>query len=226
ICLLLLFSYVPASFNREKFAGQPFGAVLPSDDEGVVVVVIVAVVAVVTVGGGYSLPPVSRRWRRAHFESRLVRARSRRSLVAAARPRATQTHCEHIGHSVSTTVDCQSSIAGLNVPNVDVFHPCNLSITSIMETQTEMPGNTTMGSTLLDEELRRILLEREQECMRRKAANTTLPPEPYCRLTFDGWSCWPNTPAGSTAYTECPDFITGFDASRKYMLIVVAMQYS
>lgn len=40
----------------------------------------------------------------------------------------------------------------------------------------QMPGNTTVGSTLLDEELRRILLEREQECMKLKAMNTTLPP--------------------------------------------------
>jgi len=39
-----------------------------------------------------------------------------------------------------------------------------------------MPGNATVGSTLLDEELRRILLEREQECMKLKAANTTLLP--------------------------------------------------
>ncbi|XP_070160430.1 calcitonin receptor isoform X5 [Polyergus mexicanus] len=82
-----------------------------------------------------------------------------------------------------------------------------------MEIQTEMAGNTTVGSTLLDEELRRILLEREQECMKLKDANTTLPPEPYCRLTFDGWSCWPNTRAGSTVYAPCPNFITGFDTS-------------
>lgn len=40
----------------------------------------------------------------------------------------------------------------------------------------QMPGNTTAGSTLLDEELRRILLEREQECMKLKAMNTTPPP--------------------------------------------------
>ncbi|XP_029673781.1 calcitonin gene-related peptide type 1 receptor-like isoform X2 [Formica exsecta] len=82
-----------------------------------------------------------------------------------------------------------------------------------MEIQTEMAGNTTVGSTLLDEEFRRILLEREQECMKLKDANTTLPPEPYCRLTFDGWSCWPNTRAGSTVYAPCPNFITGFDTS-------------
>lgn len=43
--------------------------------------------------------------------------------------------------------------------------------------------------------------------------------EPYCRLTFDGWSCWPNTQAGSIAYAPCPNFITGFDTSRKYTLI-------
>ncbi|XP_025158206.1 calcitonin gene-related peptide type 1 receptor isoform X1 [Harpegnathos saltator] len=82
-----------------------------------------------------------------------------------------------------------------------------------METQSEMPGNTTVGSTLLDQELHRILMERREECWKLKDMNTTLPPEPYCPLTFDGWSCWPNTPAGSTVYTRCPNFITGFDAS-------------
>ncbi|CAL1673132.1 unnamed protein product [Lasius platythorax] len=88
-----------------------------------------------------------------------------------------------------------------------------------------MAGNTTVGSTLLDEEFRRILLEREQECMKLKDANTTPPTEPYCRLTFDGWSCWPNTRAGSTVYAPCPNFITGFDTSRKYTLIS-NMQFS
>ncbi|XP_012134500.2 diuretic hormone 31 Receptor isoform X5 [Megachile rotundata] len=84
-----------------------------------------------------------------------------------------------------------------------------------MDAQTEMPGNTTAGSTLLNDELRRILQEREQECLQLQAMNSTPPPEPYCRITFDGWSCWPNTPAGTTAYAPCPNFITGFDASFK-----------
>ncbi|KAL6419943.1 hypothetical protein ACFW04_011041 [Cataglyphis niger] len=39
---------------------------------------------------------------------------------------------------------------------------------------------------------------------------------PYCRLTFDGWSCWPNTQAGSIAYAPCPNFITGFDTSQEF----------
>ncbi|KAI5751135.1 hypothetical protein M8J77_004647 [Diaphorina citri] len=36
----------------------------------------------------------------------------------------------------------------------------------------------------------------------------------YCSGTFDGWACWPNTPAGSRAFVPCPYFITGFDPSR------------
>lgn len=76
-------SRVPSSESIERgFAGQPSrGCFVEGDGEGVAV----------AVNGGYSLPLLSRRWRRAHFESRLVRARSRRSLVAAARPRATRT---------------------------------------------------------------------------------------------------------------------------------------
>nr|XP_033334705.1 calcitonin gene-related peptide type 1 receptor-like isoform X4 [Megalopta genalis] len=78
-----------------------------------------------------------------------------------------------------------------------------------------MPSNTSVGSPLFDEDLRRILLEREQECLElmEQTKNSTPPPEPYCRITFDTWTCWPNTPAGTTAYAPCPNFLTGFDAS-------------
>ncbi|KAH8275457.1 hypothetical protein KR026_007683 [Drosophila bipectinata] len=37
---------------------------------------------------------------------------------------------------------------------------------------------------------------------------------PYCAGTFDGWLCWPDTAAGTSAYELCPDFITGFDPTR------------
>ncbi|KAL7737431.1 hypothetical protein ACLKA6_013032 [Drosophila palustris] len=36
----------------------------------------------------------------------------------------------------------------------------------------------------------------------------------HCAGTFDGWLCWPDTPAGTSAYELCPDFITGFDPTR------------
>ncbi|KAH8284670.1 hypothetical protein KR018_011172, partial [Drosophila ironensis] len=36
----------------------------------------------------------------------------------------------------------------------------------------------------------------------------------HCAGTFDGWLCWPDTAAGTSAYELCPDFITGFDPTR------------
>nr|XP_050866511.1 calcitonin gene-related peptide type 1 receptor-like isoform X1 [Vespula vulgaris]XP_050866512.1 calcitonin gene-related peptide type 1 receptor-like isoform X1 [Vespula vulgaris]XP_050866513.1 calcitonin gene-related peptide type 1 receptor-like isoform X1 [Vespula vulgaris]XP_050866514.1 calcitonin gene-related peptide type 1 receptor-like isoform X1 [Vespula vulgaris]XP_050866515.1 calcitonin gene-related peptide type 1 receptor-like isoform X1 [Vespula vulgaris] len=84
-----------------------------------------------------------------------------------------------------------------------------------MDAQTEMSMNATAGTILVDQEINRILFEREQECYEQQSVNTTSPPEPFCPTIFDGWSCWPDTPAGSTAYIPCPDFITGFDASLK-----------
>ncbi|XP_043268676.1 calcitonin gene-related peptide type 1 receptor isoform X2 [Venturia canescens] len=78
-----------------------------------------------------------------------------------------------------------------------------------------MPGQnaTTIGSNLQEEEHRRILFERQQECMEQLAQNATPPSELYCPGLFDGWSCWPDTPAGQKAYISCPYFITGFDTS-------------
>ncbi|XP_020710326.2 calcitonin gene-related peptide type 1 receptor-like isoform X2 [Athalia rosae] len=83
-----------------------------------------------------------------------------------------------------------------------------------MESPTEMPSNTTAGSTVQEEELRRILQERKQECLDRISSNATPPSELFCPAVFDGWSCWPSTPAGTTAFARCPDFLTGFDGTR------------
>uniref|UniRef100_W8AQB8 Calcitonin gene-related peptide type 1 receptor n=2 Tax=Ceratitis capitata TaxID=7213 RepID=W8AQB8_CERCA len=38
--------------------------------------------------------------------------------------------------------------------------------------------------------------------------------ESFCAGTFDGWLCWPDTAAGTSAYERCPKFITGFDPTR------------
>ncbi|XP_039753665.1 calcitonin gene-related peptide type 1 receptor [Pararge aegeria] len=43
------------------------------------------------------------------------------------------------------------------------------------------------------------------------AVNQSAPPDGvYCAGTFDTWRCWPHTPANSTAYAACPDFVPGF----------------
>ncbi|XP_033219249.1 calcitonin gene-related peptide type 1 receptor-like [Belonocnema kinseyi] len=81
-----------------------------------------------------------------------------------------------------------------------------------MERQTEMPANNTVASTFHEDDLQRILFERRQACDQELIYVTSLP-EPFCPGIFDGWSCWPPTPAGKTVYTSCPAFITGFDPS-------------
>lgn len=38
----------------------------------------------------------------------------------------------------------------------------------------------------------------------------------FCPGTWDGWLCWPDTPAGKSAYAPCPSFVTGFDPNSRY----------
>lgn len=33
----------------------------------------------------------------------------------------------------------------------------------------------------------------------------------YCPITFDGYKCWPETQASTTAVQHCPEFVIGFD---------------
>lgn len=40
----------------------------------------------------------------------------------------------------------------------------------------------------------------------------------YCKGTWDGWLCWPDTEAGKYSFVQCPDFIAGFDVARKYFI--------
>ncbi|XP_071546573.1 calcitonin gene-related peptide type 1 receptor-like [Panulirus ornatus] len=82
------------------------------------------------------------------------------------------------------------------------------------------PGNTSWEETGSAWEAsfhqRQEIARRQQEC---HALHATMPtPDPslgaYCPRTFDGWSCWNDTPAGTRAFVQCPDFITGFDPHR------------
>ncbi|XP_053609881.1 calcitonin gene-related peptide type 1 receptor isoform X1 [Plodia interpunctella] len=45
-----------------------------------------------------------------------------------------------------------------------------------------------------------------------EAANnrTVPPPGPHCPGVFDSWLCWPHTPANTTVFAYCPDFVPGF----------------
>ncbi|BES96555.1 receptor [Nesidiocoris tenuis] len=72
----------------------------------------------------------------------------------------------------------------------------------------EDSGNDTFADPLLES-----LRQRKLECL--SSFNNSDPvPGLFCEGVFDGWSCWPSTPAGSTAFAHCPHFITGFDPNR------------
>ncbi|XP_044592536.1 calcitonin gene-related peptide type 1 receptor-like isoform X2 [Cotesia glomerata] len=70
-----------------------------------------------------------------------------------------------------------------------------------------MPINSTTIFELEDTERRR------KKCEKLLANHPRLLPEPFCPGTFDGWLCWPNTPAGEQEILPCPGFVTGFDPS-------------
>ncbi|XP_031638128.1 calcitonin gene-related peptide type 1 receptor isoform X1 [Contarinia nasturtii] len=66
-----------------------------------------------------------------------------------------------------------------------------------------------------DEPNQEWLRQKELECDESlRKINTTFEAGKFCRGTFDGWLCWPDTPAGTSAQASCPDFKIGFDPSR------------
>lgn len=43
----------------------------------------------------------------------------------------------------------------------------------------------------------------------------------FCRGTFDGWLCWADTEAGVTVHQPCPEFISGFDPTSEFYLLIL-----
>ncbi|XP_064410865.1 calcitonin gene-related peptide type 1 receptor [Latimeria chalumnae] len=39
----------------------------------------------------------------------------------------------------------------------------------------------------------------------------------HCNRTWDGWLCWDDTPAGTYAFQDCPDYFQDFDTTEKAM---------
>lgn len=60
----------------------------------------------------------------------------------------------------------------------------------------------------------KLLAELQRQCMELMNSTSDTVEEPYCPGLFDGWACWPDTPAGEIAIQNCPSFITGFDTNR------------
>lgn len=47
----------------------------------------------------------------------------------------------------------------------------------------------------------------------------------YCNRTWDGWSCWDDTPAGVLAEQYCPDYFPDFDAAGRGFICILYFVY-
>ncbi|KAK3578750.1 hypothetical protein CHS0354_010134 [Potamilus streckersoni] len=57
----------------------------------------------------------------------------------------------------------------------------------------------------------KLLTEKREECMDNMANDPLTITGLYCNRTWDNLSCWPDTPANTTAVQLCPLYINGFN---------------
>ncbi|XP_019892613.1 calcitonin gene-related peptide type 1 receptor isoform X1 [Musca domestica] len=81
---------------------------------------------------------------------------------------------------------------------------------NLITTQTDAPSDATTPSSALQYSTALVLNASE------KGSTTTTPSTPggqlFCPLRFDGYLCWPRTPAGTVLSQYCPDFVEGFSS--------------
>uniref|UniRef100_A0A3B5KNX0 G-protein coupled receptors family 2 profile 1 domain-containing protein n=1 Tax=Xiphophorus couchianus TaxID=32473 RepID=A0A3B5KNX0_9TELE len=47
------------------------------------------------------------------------------------------------------------------------------------------------------------------------SVSITFPKTPYCSRNWDGWLCWDDTPAGTLASQNCPDYFSDLNPTGK-----------
>ncbi|CAO2602904.1 Calcitonin receptor [Lemmus lemmus] len=91
-----------------------------------------------------------------------------------------------------------------------------LNPTPVVQAPTNLSEPSPTNEAFLYTIGRKKLLEAQYRCYDRIQE---LPPYegegPYCNRTWDGWLCWDDTPAGVTAYQNCPDYFPDFDVTEK-----------
>ena len=74
-------------------------------------------------------------------------------------------------------------------------------------------------TTLNDDECNRwqSCCHSAQTCCRRQLDTLSAVPDGYCWRTWDGYSCWEDTPPNTYGYKTCPAFIEHSLSERKYL---------
>ncbi|XP_026156121.1 calcitonin gene-related peptide type 1 receptor [Mastacembelus armatus] len=99
--------------------------------------------------------------------------------------------CDTLGNWVQTESTCKS----LSTDKTEEFHNYLRGATGVVE---------------------RNIFENEKKCLEKMkqdppSDNTGL----YCSRTWDGWLCWDDTPAGTYATQNCPDYFSHLDSTEK-----------
>nr|XP_046274161.1 uncharacterized protein calcr isoform X4 [Scatophagus argus] len=77
--------------------------------------------------------------------------------------------------------------------------------------------NYTLCATSHEKRLRKLkMLENEYKCLMKINRDAPFNKSGlYCSHNWDGWLCWEDTPAGTYASQNCPDYFSNFDPTEK-----------
>ncbi|XP_068188544.1 uncharacterized protein calcr isoform X2 [Antennarius striatus] len=81
--------------------------------------------------------------------------------------------------------------------------------------QTDRPWSNYTGCAVTPEKKLKML-ENEYSCLLKISQNPIFNESGlHCSRYWDGWLCWDDTPAGTYAYQNCPDYFDNFNAKEK-----------
>ncbi|KAK2921196.1 calcitonin gene-related peptide type 1 receptor isoform X1 [Channa argus] len=115
-------------------------------------------------------------------------------------------YCDKLGNWVPTGSSCQ---AALKDKLEEVHHFLRDAVGA--PTTAVTAANAVNGSVV-----EKMILENKKKCLEKMKKD---PPYDssglYCSRTWDGWLCWDDTPAGTYASQNCPNYFVDFDLTGK-----------
>ncbi|XP_076610983.1 calcitonin gene-related peptide type 1 receptor isoform X1 [Chaetodon auriga] len=119
-------------------------------------------------------------------------------------------YCDELGNWVQTGFTCQPE------NKFEVFGCFPKEVLHFLrdasgEPTTEATGVSTEKAAVLE-----IILENEKKCSEKMKQDPPYSkPGLYCSRNWDGWLCWDDTPAGTYAFQNCPEYFSDFNPTEK-----------
>ncbi|XP_070840424.1 calcitonin gene-related peptide type 1 receptor isoform X2 [Chaetodon trifascialis] len=113
-------------------------------------------------------------------------------------------YCDERGNWVQTGFSCQ---------------PENKFEKEVLHFLRDASGEPTTEATGVSKEkagVMEIILDNEKKCSERMKQDPPYSkPGLYCSRNWDGWLCWDDTPAGTYAFQNCPEYFSDFNPTEK-----------